>query len=173
MADTNETIADIIAEKRFDATTRDQFDSAYIVDFCDRLEAARKRELLTKTSKNVNSGAASDSRGNSGDCAKLREALKLCLRGMCGYCRMDAEARGMTTECVNGCQAMLDAKAALAAPPRNCDRDLSDRQSIWAELRQWVHAMSCGCATEPSASDAFEWLLAPATEREGGNDGSK
>ena len=48
-----------------------------------------------------------------GDCAKLREALKLCLRGMCGYCRMDAEARGMTTECVNGCEVMLGAKAAL------------------------------------------------------------
>lgn len=50
-----ETISDIIAGKRFDATTRDQFDSAYIVDFCDRLEAALKREL--------------------GDCAKLRGAL--------------------------------------------------------------------------------------------------
>lgn len=41
-----ETIADIIAEKRFDATTRDQFDSAYIVDFCDHLEAAHKRERV-------------------------------------------------------------------------------------------------------------------------------
>ena len=50
-----ETIPDIIAEKRFDATTRDQFDSAYIVDFCDRLEASHKREV--------------------GDCAKLRKAL--------------------------------------------------------------------------------------------------
>lgn len=67
-----ETIDDIIAEKRFDATTRDQFDSAYIVDFCDRLEAALKRELLTKPAENVNSGAASDTTGNF---AQLREAL--------------------------------------------------------------------------------------------------
>ena len=61
-----------------------------------------------------------------GNAAKLREALKLCLRGMCGYCRMDAEARGMTTKCVNGCEALRMAKAALAAPARNCDVGTAD-----------------------------------------------
>ena len=58
-----------------------------------------------------------------GNAAKLREALKLCLRGMCGYCRMDAEARGMTTECVNGCEALLMAKAALAATEKEGGND--------------------------------------------------
>lgn len=46
----NETTADIIAAMRFDATTRDQFDSAYIVDFCDRIEAAHKRECVLAVS---------------------------------------------------------------------------------------------------------------------------
>lgn len=111
MAETNETIDDIIAEMR----AREDIDGGDMVDnfdiysgeyggwdalmlikaYADRFDAAHKRER--------------------GDCAKLREALKLCLRGMCGYCRMDAEARGMTTECVNGCEVMLGAKAALAA----------------------------------------------------------
>ena len=113
MAKENETIADIIAEKwrRADEIERDcaekmkrgemtsdQYARELVADIrreADRLEAAHKRER--------------------GDYAKLREALKLCLRGMYGYCRMDAEARGMTTECVNGCEVMLGTKAALAA----------------------------------------------------------
>ena len=61
--------------------------------------------------------------------------------------------------------------AALSAPPRNCDRDLSDRNAIFAEFRQWVHASSLGCVSEPSASDAFRWLLAPATGWKGEGDG--
>lgn len=56
-------------------------------------------------------------------------------------------------------------RAALAAPARNCDRDLSDRQSIWKEFCQWVRSSSLGCVLDPSARDAFEWLLAPAAER--------
>ena len=155
MSERRETIADIIAEKRFDATTRDQFDSAYIVDFCDRLEAALKREL--------------------GDAAKLREALKLCLRGMCGYCRMDAEARGMTTECVNGCQAMLDAKAALAVPARNCDRFTNETDAQIAFLNEVCLIGVTSLKDDPFDGWAkqmkeryVQWLLAPATAKEGG-----
>lgn len=115
-----ETIADIIAEKRREAnyivqvaqgkchTRRDKAEDEArdIRREADRLEAAHKRER--------------------GDCAKLREALKLCLRGMCGYCRMDAEARGMTTECVNGCEVMLGAKAALAATEKEGGNDANE-----------------------------------------------
>ena len=105
----HETIADIVAEMR--ALSNPISDGIIAIDgrsIADRLEAAHRRER--------------------GDCAKLREAVKLCLRGMCGYCRMDAEARGMTTECVNGCEVMLGAKAALAAPPRNCDVGTAEEQ---------------------------------------------
>ena len=111
-------------------------------------------------------------RFNSGDAAKLREALKLCLRGMCGYCRMDAEARGMTTECVNGCEALLMANAALAAPPRNCDLARDWMRDLYAHFKppasikremppEWVDAVMAFC----------RWLVAPATEKEGGANG--
>ena len=60
---------------------------------------------------------------------ELRNALLLCMRGMCGYCRMDAEARGMSTKCVNGCEALRVAKAALSAPPRNCDVGTAEEQN--------------------------------------------
>lgn len=112
MADTHETTADIIAAMR-DEAARADMEQGYSIDdaaemmreFAWRFEAAHKREMRE---------AVTDCNQFS-DAAKLREALKLCLRGMCGYCRMDAEARGMTTECVNGCEALLMAKAALAA----------------------------------------------------------
>ena len=138
MPDTHETIADIIAEMRGIRVREFQ-------EYADRLEAAHKRER--------------------GDAAKLREALKLCLRGMCGYCRMDAEARGMTTECVNGCEVMLGAKAALAAPPRNCDRFVSAEEA-WDAYDEWVDSYRAQGKTEPF--NEFGWLFAPATEKEGG-----
>lgn len=95
---------------------------------------------------------------------KMREALEAFVEYSELVCKMGMLRRERLVEIT------AKARAALAAPPRNCDRDLSDRRAIWAELRQWVHAKSCGCATEPSASDAFEWLLAPATEKEGGEE---
>lgn len=104
-----------------------------------------------------------------GDAAKLREALKLCLRGMCGYCRMDAEARGMTTECVNGCEVMLDVKAALAAPPRNCDA--MDWRTAWKIWREKFHPETpVGYSAVVKGTEAFmDWFTAPATEQEGGS----
>lgn len=132
-------------------------------DAADRLELfLEMRELLIKSTENVNSASISDSRDNCGDSARLREALEFCVKGMCGFCRMDAEARGMSTRCVHGCEALLKAKAALAAPPRNCDRP--------------------ECATTKAAQDVwrkedggktayYEWLL--ATYKKGDNNGNE
>lgn len=107
MAKENETIADIIAEKRRRADeierdcaekmrrgemTSDQYARELVADIrreADRLEAARKRE-----------------RGNV---AKLREAVDyLCER----MADMDATFDPSEVECL---------RAALAEPPRNCD----------------------------------------------------
>ena len=108
MAATNDTIDGLLAEFRgysagMPASYHVTMSWADFRRMLDRFDAAHKHER--------------------GDCAKLREALKLCLRGMCGYCRMDAEARGMTTECVNGCEVMLGAKAALAATEQEGGKD--------------------------------------------------
>lgn len=148
----HETTADVIADKRFDATTRDQFDSAYIVDFCDRLEAAQRSEC--------------------GDMAKLREALEALLN-------LAYEVEDMNSD--TGPRASIPtkfvidtAKDALASPPRNCDIAQDWLNDLYVNFKppasvkremppEWVDAVMAFC----------RWLVAPATEKEGCNDGDK
>jgi len=214
MAETQETIADIIAEKRRQADKIERncaemmkrgkkISDCYVRELvadirreADRLEEAHKREAVTdcnqlrealnrlddllyigadgevhgalgkasEIERTVKAALAAHATAEKpsavGDVAKLREALKLCLRCMCGYCRMDAEARGMTKECVNGCEALLMAKAALAAPPRNCDKV----KTSWDVLKKWHEWLD----TANDIVRMLDWLLAPATEKEGG-----
>lgn len=102
---------------------------------------------------------------NSGDCAKLREALKLCVDEMCNRCRDLASARGNPLPCLQGCGPVREAKAALAAPPRNCDR-FASAEEAWGAYDAWVESYWAQGKTEPF--NEFGWLLAPATETEGG-----
>ena len=55
--------------------------------------------------------------------------------------------------------------AALAAPPRNCDKV----KTSWDVLKKWHE----GLDTANDIVRMLDWLLAPATEKEGGNDGDK
>ena len=143
----HETTADIIAEIR---TVSNSISDGIIAingkSIADRLEAAHKRER--------------------GDAAKLREALEFCVKGMCGFCRMDAEARGMTTECVNGCEALRKAKAALDAPPRNCDKYANHNDAMKA-FDAFVREQGKLGFINPY-TEACKWLFATATEKEGG-----
>lgn len=171
MEESNETKDDIIAEmKRRKENLEDavfaaplcystetmQAQSEILDEFIERFEAAHEREKATAEKSSA-----------VGDAAKLREALEFCVKGMCGFCRMDAEARGMTTECVNGCEALRKAKAALAAPPRNCDihTDFNDAIMTLANKRNWHD----GKWNSERYCILASWLLAPATEKEGGN----
>ena len=52
------------------------------------------------------------------------------------------------------------AKAALAAPPRNCDKV----KTSWDVLKEWHE----GLDTANDIVRMLDWLLAPATEKEGG-----
>lgn len=95
----HETTADIIAAMRDEGRTGEssclEWVGAKMRHYADRLEAAHKREAVT-------------------DSNQLREALRICMGAMCKYCVADAETRGLPTECVHGCEALLKAKAALA-----------------------------------------------------------
>jgi len=195
MAD-NETIADIIAEKRRDAQyirnnlstvpvrRLDQLaEIRSLADEADRLEAAHKREvretedLFRKSLKKQEDTLRDQYEALVGfsNIARLREALRLCMGAMCKYCREDAKARGLPMECVNGCEALLMAKAALAAPPRNCDRFATVDEARKAHEAICEEYVKChnGCPLNNeehySAFDCFEaWLFAPATVTEGG-----
>jgi len=141
-----ETTTDIIAAMRGGPIPQHRHDRELLRHYADRIEAANKRER--------------------GDCAKLREAVKLCMDEMCNRCRDLASARGNPLPCLQGCEPVRKAKAALAAPPRNCNkyptfndaiRALADKRG-WHDAK-WDSERYCILA---------QWLYAPATEKEGG-----
>jgi hypothetical protein len=135
-----ETTTDIIAWLRRPRECENGYLTAWRDEIADRLEAAHKREL--------------------GDVAKLREAMKHIkdrLPHMLQYMRVhweDASSGGYFDE------LMLVIDAALAAPPRNCDVYNSE------SCRLAYHLHGDGLMTMQAFA---EWLFAPATEKEGGN----
>ncbi len=115
----------------------------------DRLEAALERER--------------------GDCAKLREALDESRRIALslGGCRLNDYWK--LNEIVRVCEA------ALAAPPRNCDRfaTVDEARKAHEAICEKYGKCHNGCPLNNeehySAFDCFEaWLFATATEKEGG-----
>ncbi|MBQ1429885.1 MAG: hypothetical protein IIZ06_09500 [Kiritimatiellae bacterium] len=124
MADTHETIADIIAEKRRQADEierdvsekmkrnkmiSDRYARELIADIrreADRLEAAHRRER--------------------GDAAKLREALEALLNLAYEVEDMNSDSGPRTSMPT---KFVIDtAKSALSAPPRNCDVGTAQEQ---------------------------------------------
>ena len=146
MAKTNDTIDGLLAEFRGYSAG---MPASYHVtmswaDFCkmlDRFEAAHKRER--------------------GDCAKLREACaNIAEYARSAQCHTeDAHVLGYLNQ-IEGW-----AKAALAAPARNCDR-FASAEEAWDAYDEWVDSYRAQGKTEPF--NEFGWLFAPATEKEGG-----
>ena len=107
-----------------------------------------------------------------GNAAKLREALE--------YMFILIDGRHLVLECetteeISGVQGKLaEARAALAAPPRNCDIARDWMRDLYAHFKppasvkremppEWVDAVMAFC----------RWLVAPAKEKEGGNNGNE
>lgn len=138
---TNETIEDIIAEMRGIRVREFQ-------DYADRLEAAHKREVRE---------AVTDC-NQFNDAAKLREALKLCVDEMCDRCRDLSVARGNPLPCLSGCETVRKAKAALAAPPRNCDVGVPEER-----IQRWSKFCKARSKKLPPIH-GFEWEDYPYKE---------
>ena len=177
MSERPETIADIIAEMRKYAT--DYYgrtienggekgnpgmfycDMAQFAKVnADRLDAAYKRER--------------------GDCAKLREAASyLTSIFSCDIQFLERHAKELRDTGAYGggiiehiLHSITLARAALAAPPRNCDRFDSSTQARaeWYKTEVLPRVEGVVSGVEPPFVD---WLFAPATEKEGGNDGNE
>ena len=144
MAATNDTIDGLLAEFRgylaglpasyhFTVSCRD------IRLMLDRLEAAHKRER--------------------GDCAKLREALAP-FPSLCEWLVVNASKLGIPDMVAKLRERGDKARAALAAPPRNCDKV----KTSWDVLKEWHE----GLDTANDVVRLLDWLFAPATEKEGG-----
>ncbi len=164
----NETLCDIIAEKRRRAEAiervcaekmkrgemvSDRYARELVANIrreADRLEAALKRERISPDGE---AGAAKRSLEGC-DCAKLREALSDACYAMFNFLKTRS---GGYEEMAN---ALDKAKAALAAPPRNCDRFGGDID----KLRE-ACARERGLNPEEDFPDVFpDWLLALAQE---------
>ena len=152
-----ETIADIIAWLRRPREGENGYLTAWRDEIADRLESAHKRER--------------------GDCAKLREALNLCVDEMCARCRDLAKARGNPAPCLNGCEPVRKAKAALAAPPRNCDVGTAEEQEKRfhdfcraRHLPRMEVSSYCAykCPLEGDTCCELQWAQMPYVEKEGG-----
>ena len=143
MANTNETIADIIAEKRRRAEAierdcaekmkrgemvSDRYARELVADIrreADRLESAHKREKAAIEADALAVGGivatTAEKPSAVGDCAKLREAVKAVVD--VGYPHnFQHEAPHISGYCYDITKAIKKCFDALTAPPRNCDR---------------------------------------------------
>ena len=103
--------------------------------FADRAEAAHKREVEKLNSVIQATVSRSDAeidrlrrevaelRKQIGNAAKMREALAGLIDGICFHCDMSGDCKGVP------CEKMQNAKAALAAPARNCDVGTAEDQA--------------------------------------------
>jgi hypothetical protein len=110
MASENETIADIVAE--FREMVHQSVDGIIAVKadvIADRIEAAWKREMATAEKSSSVGGAAA-----------MREALEL-LNQLFDSCVLGTHSEMTADEMDKVDELYFKTKAALAAPPRNCD----------------------------------------------------
>ena len=112
-----------------------------------------------------------------GDAAKLREALKRAWLFVSATRESFAFVHEGRIERDKLCD---DIDAALSAPSRNCDRfaTVDEARKAHEAICEKYGKCHNGCPLNNeehySAFDCFEaWLFAPATEKEGGNDGDK
>lgn len=114
---------------------------------CDAIEY-QQEQLETKT--------------EVGDAAKLRKVVKKVLDAVKHLSRTHNDDLPEDVRAILGGIA-FDTNAALAAPPRNCDKYPHDQA-----LRIW------SAEPENPMNGCFDvWLYAPATDQEGGNDADK
>lgn len=135
------------------------------------VEASRKRELLSKTRENDNSGAAVYNSDNSGDCAKMREALQQAKVAILAARKKMGVDNPIILEIID---------AALAAPPRNCDvGTVKEQFERWQAFCGRHDPVCKGCPCDgPECSFAFcfaKWAQMPYEDGEtgGGSHGSR
>ena len=155
-----ETIADIVAALRAVAYIQTAESPRDVLEFANRIEAAAKREreagaeaaqVCGEIGEMIGREATREKSSRVGNSAKMRESLSDACYAMFNFLKTQ---NGGYEEMA---KALDKAKAALAAPPRNCDRP--------------------ECATTKAAQDVwrnedggktayYEWLLQQYKEGE-------
>lgn len=181
----NETIADIVAEKRARANeiecaacrNPNQFQRELIHDLrteADRIDAAWKREYDTLNSerekcrlyglheheKVLKLMAQLKAVGNA---AAMREAVEAVVRAL-------SESNDVQSALLL-MQAEEKCNAALAVPTRNCDMMPNIEDLTMHDLAKSPCKSTLVCASREELLALVRWLLAPADERKGEGDG--
>ena len=195
MASENETVADIIAEMCGGPIPQHRRDQELLRHFAGRIEVAHRREraaieadalavgglveasrkrklLFTITRETDNSGAVIYTNDNSGDAAKLREALvNISKYADCAAMRQHDTHTQHYIE-----QIRKWANAALAAPPRNCDVGTADEQAerygryCDKFTQNGMHCETCPCCGKIKFGRCeFAWAQMPY-EKGGANE---
>ncbi len=172
MSNKQETIADIVADIR--AQNQGLPEDSYalsplvcdLLSFADRIEASAKREreagaeaaqICGKIGELIGREATSEKSSQVGNAAEMREALSDACYAMFNFLKTQ---NGGYEEMA---KALDKAKAALAEPPRNCDRPecatTKAAQNVWRK-------------EDGGKTAYYEWLLAAYTEG-GTTDGKK
>ena len=163
MADTQETIADIIREKRLRADEIER-DVAEKMKRGEMVSDCYARELVADIRREADRLEAALGR-ERGDCAKLREALEATLDLL-----WDMQNRDRSPISNQAYAVKSKIKSALAAPPRNCDlpevakghpKLVEQAWRVFKRSHKDSHLDSYGLLR------CIRWLLAPATEKEG------
>lgn len=167
MNDKQETIADIVAEMRGLVKPGETLNHTYelLSGLADRLEAAVKRECIEVATRAATQGVnlTNEKYANTpiGNTVAMREAVEWAKKKALYISRNYRTPLSLTGNIV---ELLAYLNAALAAPPRNCDRFGGDID----QLRE-ACARERGMNPEEDFPEVFaEWLLAPSTEKEGG-----
>lgn len=146
----HEITADMHEGDRIDpASVRAILDEAAdrIYGAADRIEAAAEREKAKGMSKKMD-----ENRAITGNAAAIREALEEIVANI------ETRASAFDIFSIIDRKTFLDAKAALAAPARNCDRFGGDEDKL---IEACLNER--GLLVTENFRDVFsDWLLAPA-----------
>lgn len=142
----HETIADIIAAMRDEGHTGEgsclEWVGTKMRYYADRLEAAHRRERAKIEADALAVGGIVEAahRRERSDAAKLREALEELVANI----EMRSSTFGLNV--MVDTKTYLDAKSALAAPPRNCDVGTAEEQVKRMDAFCARHGERMGCS---------------------------
>ena len=160
MSNKQETIADIVAALRAVAYIQTAESPRDVLEFANRIEAAAKREreagaeaaqVCGEIGEMIGREATREKSSRVGNTEKMREALSDACYAMFNFLKTQNGGYGEMEK------ALDKAKAALAVPPRNCDRPecatTKAAQDVWS-------------SEDGGKTAYYEWLLQQYKEGE-------
>ena len=154
----NTATANIVAEMRDRAKRPDFIAPGVLRDFADRIEVTWKREIAEVEASALDVGGVVEASRHTGNAAAMREALDR-IGNIAGFVAENCDDQ-QTATYMN--DIISNVQAALAAPPRNCDRF----QVAAEALTEWQSLVKA----KPNTWDfRYNYWLFATAKRKGNN----